>query len=839
MTATPLVLLAEGASRTTFEWAQIQSNTDWIAPIGVFLAILVLVWQMYRRDSAELRRGWRWFLAGLRLATFLGLLALYLQPHWRTEREQVRNSRAVILVDTSLSMGFADPDGPGESRSRQVAEAFKHSDFLARLRKVHDVAVYEFDEDLKRDRALTLAKLPPAPAAQGELAGGDSPIFGEQKSGQSPAQKSGQSPARPAVDWAKRLAPAGMETRIGQALRQVIEEERGTPLSGIILISDGSQNAGVSPDSAVELAQEAKVPVYAIGLGSARQPAHVAVSDLAVPARALPGDHYSVTGYLQAQGMAGKSALVELWSRPAESAGRRARPSEGKLLDSRSVTLGGDGEVLPVRFEMVPEALGRYTLTLRVQPPPGDRSGPDKSREADIEIVNRKNQVLLLADGPMREYQYLRNQLFRDHSTAVDVLLQSGRPGMSQDARRILDDFPNTREEMFGYDCVVACDPNWQLLKPSQLELLEKWVAEQAGGLIVMAGPVNACRGPGGWVQDRAMTIVRNLYPVVFPGRLASVENSVYSTREPWPLQFTREGLDADFLWLADTAVASRAAWASFPGVFSFCPVRGPKPAATVYARFSDPRAAQADRQPVYFAGQYYGAGTVFYLGSAEMWRLRTVDPAYLDQFYTKLIRHVSQGRLLRGSTRGSLLVGQDRYMLGSTVEIRAQLTDARLRPLRVKSVNLQVIQPDKSAQTVALVSDPGRPGSFAGQLAARMEGSYLLELVVPESANERLSRRIQVRVPDLERENPSRNDALLSAIANGTGGKYYVGMSSALGGDRAPPLAEELRDRTTTAVLPVAPDPRREETWLRWSMIVLCGLLCLEWLVRRLLRLA
>jgi hypothetical protein len=90
-----------------------------------------------------------------------------------------------------------------------------------------------------------------------------------------------------------------------------------------------------------------------------------------------------------------------------------------------------------------------------------------------------------------------------------------------------------------------------------------------------------------------------------------------------------------------------------------------------------------------------------------------------------------------------------------------------------------------------------------------------------------------------LERENPSRNDALLSAIANGTGGRYYVGMSSALAGDGPSPLSEQLRDRTTTVVLPVAPDPRWEETWLRWTMIALCGLLCVEWLVRRLLKLA
>ncbi len=49
----------------------------------------------------------------------------------------------------------------------------------------------------------------------------------------------------------------------------------------------------------------------------------------------------------------------------------------------------------------------------------------------------------------------------------------------------------------------------------------------------------------------------------------------------------------------------------------------------------------------------------------------------------------------------------------------------------------------------------------------------------MPESDNERLIRRIQVRMPELERENPQRNDALLSRIAKQTGGKYYIGVDA------------------------------------------------------------
>ena len=122
------------------------------------------------------------------------------------------------------------------------------------------------------------------------------------------------------------------------------------------------------------------------------------------------------------------------------------------------------------------------------------------------------------------------------------------------------------------------------------------------------------------------------------------------------------------------------------------------------------------------------------------------------------------------------------------------------------------MIAPDGGVQTLVLRPDPSRQGTFVGQFPALQEGSYRLELPVPESDNERLTRRVQVKVPELERENPQRNDALLGGIANnsGPGGRYYIGMNSIFGGEH--PLVEELKDRTTTVIQPEAPDPKSEE---------------------------
>ncbi len=839
-----LPLAAVDNVRTTFEWGRIQSNSDWILPIAVCVGLMLFVRLMYRRDARELHPVLGWLLTILRSAVVLGLLILYLQPQWRTETEETRNSRVMLLVDTSLSMGLTDVESsvaPGTAnRAQQIARFLEQTPLLERLNQKHDVVVLRFADRLQRIASLEKG-------GGGDTVGADS---GDASSLDSTNADKTEDPARAAnadgpsagdgrpVDWSEVLIPAGNETRLGQALRQLAYEERNAPTSGIIVFSDGGQNAGPTADAAVAAARETKIPVFTVGIGSDQRPVNVRVSDFVVPARAYPGDDYTVTGYVQAQGLAGRVATVQLLSREAGSGGEAKRGS-GKLVRSAEVTLGADGEVVPVKFELEPEQTGRQTLSLRIEPPAADRNPADNVREADIEIVDRRNRVLLLASGPMREYRFLRSLLYRDKSTEVDVLLQTGQPGISQDADEILDDFPATREEMFDYDGVLALDPDWPAFADSQLELLETWVAEQGGGLIVSAGRVHAGRPINSWIQEERMRRVRALYPVQFNLRFSAFDATSRASKEPWPLDFTREGLDAEFLWLDDSQSASQQVWAGFPGVYSYFPVRGPKPGATTYATFSDPRAAERGEAPVYFAGQFYGSGRVFYMGSAEMWRLRQLDESYYERFYTSLIRHVCQGRLLRGSSRGVLLVGRERYLLGSDVEVRAQLTNAQLEPLDAPSVALQVVLPDRSVQTVTLMPDPSRAGTFAGHFTALEEGVYRLELPVPESESELLTRRVQVNVPARERQNPQRNDAVLARIANGTGGKYFVGLQPVGDETSVEALPAMLKDRTTTVIRTAKPNPLWELTWLRWMMLALCGALCLEWLIRRLTHLA
>ena len=864
-----LPLLAEANTRVFLEWSRIGSKADLVLSLAVVAALCAFAWYMIRLDTRELSRPAGWVLTVLRIGAILCLWLVFLGPEWRSEREVVRNSRVLLLVDTSSSMGLTDVDsssGPaGSSRVGQVAAALDETDFLARLRKTHDVVVLRFDEDLRR--LVSLEKLAPGPTAHDQ------------------------------IDWPGALAPTGSQTRLGQALNELVLQERGSPVSGIVVFSDGGQNAGISPEAALEAA---RLPVFTVGIGSKRRAVNVRVYKLEVPPRAYPGDPYSITGLIQAQGLAGESVTAELLVRDVAEGTDSPEAGSGIPVRREEVVLGGDGEVVPVKFELTPGETGRQTICLRVRAPEADSDPGDDYQEEEIAIVDRKTGVLLFAGGPTREYRFLRTQLYRDASTTVDVLLETAQPGISQEADRILDHFPATPEEMFAYDCVVAFDPNWQMLTQGQVDLLERWVGEQGGGLMVIPGPVYAGESVGSWVQDPALAKIRALYPVEFQRRLTAFDGGTYVSNEPWPLDFTREGLEAEFLWLNDTATASQRAWAEFAGVYSYFPVRGPKPGATVLALFSDPTAGGhrrealvADRQPVYFAEQFYGSGCVFYIASGEMWRLRRAGEGRFERLYTRLIRHVSQGRLLRQSSRGALMVGQDRYVLGNTVEIRARLTDARFEPLEAPGIALDVIGPDGSVETVTMRPDPSRVGVFTGQLTVLSEGTYRLELAVPDSDDERLTRYIKVSLPDLERQDPRRNDKVLGRLAQGTGGKYYQGLQAALNPEGPDPLLGRLKDRTRTVIHIDSSDPPSilrlvkqymrapppedpsilslvkslvnddvypwlsrqgwftwlvEESWLRWLlertvswwlMIILCSLLCSEWLVRRLSKLA
>ena len=833
---------ARGVKLITYRFGRLEQFDDprlvWagVAIVAALLAIFV-AWQ-YRRERSAISVRMGVLLALLRLTAFAGAIIFFLAPLKRTDQELVTDSRVAILVDASQSMavtdeppvnvgGVSDADSASQqdkiSRSEAIVRTLRDSPFVALLRQQHEVTLAVFDADFRR--IIHWKRKQAGDANQREADQQDEDDANDEQ----------------ALTIEQALAPLGVETRFGDALAATLNDSAGAPLAGVYAFTDGGQNSGIDPLATVDAALAAKAPVVTIGVGSTEPRRNLRLQELIAPSRAYPEDKITIRAILQGESYAGRSVTVELYSRQGAGEAPAVR------IGSEQITFAGDAESVPLEFPIEPAEIGRLQLEARILAPEDDQYADDNQRTAEIDVVETSSRVLLIASGATRDYRFLRDQLKRDRHATVDVLLQMSPPGISQDADKILTAFPTTKEELFEYDCIAAFDPDWTQLDAQQVDLLEQWVAEEAGGMIVVAGPVHTAS----WVQSPEHGKVRALYPVEFQRRLTLLDDGLYGSAQPWPLEFTREGQEADFLWIGDTPEESRARWERFAGVFGCYAVRGPKPGAHVYARYSDPEAGLAVERPVYFADHFYGAGRVFYMGSGELWRLRTLDPGYYEALYTQLIRHVSQGRLLRGSSLGRLLVERDRYFVGDTVVVRAQLSTASREPYIADRVIARVTQPiggdanaakpdDSAGRNVELRADDSRPGSFVGQFTVGREGSYRIELPIPDAPGEQLEKRITSTLPDLELEETRRNEALLQTLAARTGGVYYASPQQALAGaDDLEPAASLFESRAETRILRGKPDVQYAE-WINQILLgVICGALSLEWLLRRLSKLA
>jgi hypothetical protein len=637
-------------------------------------------------------------------------------------------------------------------------------------------------------------------------------------------------------DWQSLLVPRGVESRLGDALHSLLLAEQGGTLAGVVLVTDGNRTAGRVLEQVGSAYARAAVPIFPIGMGTDQLPRNVRIVDFEAPQRAYVGDRFPIAVHLQATGLPQSQVQVKLLSQPVGA----AATAQERLEEARTVDLA-PGELVTERFEVEPAAdeVGSREYRVRVAPLENELQRDDNEWGAKVEITSRKVKILLVAGGPMWEYMYLRNQLFRDTSqhAEVSVLLQSARGAISQEAHEILSEFPSTAAALGEYDCIVAFDPDWEALDETQIQLLDQYVGEQAGGLVFVAGGVNMNRS----VARREVgkfRILRQLLPVVLFSLESPSSLSRRDTSVPIPLEFTREGREASWLWLGDDSATSERNWQESPGVFSYFPVKEAKPGATVLARAADAEAKLNGMFPIYMASQFYGAGRVFYLGSGEMWRLREREEALFEEFYTKVIRWTSEARTLRDSRRGMLLVDRDRGSLGDRITVRGTLFDEQRRPLEIPEVTATLVQPDQRRIPFPLkrLEQGGTPGLYTEQFVATLEGDYRIELVPPQS-EELLSRDVRIRLPDSELREPRRNDAVLGALAKQTGGAYFKGWDAALATAATlsrSELATKLLPNEQTTVLPGTPDRQFDQRLMGWLIGFLVGVLSLEWLLRR-----
>jgi len=795
-----------------------------LALLGVALGIAIVVFTYLR--EGQLARWKKLSLAGLRGLLLIALALIIFYPVLEVDRARELRAVTPVLIDDSLSFSIKDryqgaPEDADEtakflgvqkaslenlSRAELVNKFLSDPKyaFLEKLARNNRLEIFTYSDDVRRLTTRGTEAKPNEPSATD---GTINAAGGPPNPGRPGARTDDQVPS-------VRIEPRGTSTDLSSALRSAVEQQGGARIAGMVVIGDGRLTAGAGLSGVTTFLRERQIPVHAIGVGDPTPPRNLRVSTILASERIFAGDPVAIDVTVDQKGYDGETIQVELIDQFAQDG---ANFGEERVLDTKEITYEEARKEGVARFKVDLEDVGKHRLTARVAVRDEEAFPDDNEQTALVEMIEEASRVLMISGGPSWEYRFLQNLLRRDRRVTVSCWLQSADSDFPQEGNVRLEKLPIDPKDLFEYDVVILLDPDSRSLPGGWPALLERFVSEQSGGLVYVAGE----KYTAGLFGSQEMKPITNMLPVVADlSRAESEAGGSFSVQE-WPLVPTRLASSHSSTRLSSRPERNRERWEELPGIYWSFPIRKTKPGANVLLTHSGPARRTADGQEPILTWQYYSGGRAIFLGSDETWRWRSTTEEIYDQFWMQTVRYLTEGRLQGGKKR-LLQLDQEKYELGDVVRVSALVQDDSFRPSEADHQVAVIETPDIEETELRLEKDPTAPGWFRGIFVPRKIGTYRVRL---PDGSEALA---QVRAPEIEFQEPHLDESSLRELAETTRGKYVRLWEAAS-------IPDEIPDRRQTVVTTDEPIP----LWDNWfSLSLLAGLLTIEWILRKLVRL-
>ena len=402
---------AEQVETQSFQTTELdlpESTAGILLLFGGLIALTALTVRTSLRDSRFLQRLPRTVLLIPRLIVVALILVIVLNPQRRTQLSRVEQSRVGILLDTSLSMAWpaADPVPNGassqqisttETRAEAAVQSLIASGVVAEISRTHVVMVYTFDSELSGPWAVVTENTVRFVDAK-TAAGG--PVPTATLSLDEPRSTVPGAVSDPAAlkQWKIILQPRGSETRLGEALYQLVGQLSGRTLSGLVVVSDGRSNAGLDTEPARTRAERTGTRLITVGIGSQKPQMNLWVAGMQSPTDVHQGDPFDVTVMIQGSGSADQQATVRLFQQTADGDGKDRRQ-----ISEQTVKLNDDAIPASIRFTQQLAVPGKYDFIARIESPAGatEMTVEDNERRRSLEVTDRRMKVLLISSGPI------------------------------------------------------------------------------------------------------------------------------------------------------------------------------------------------------------------------------------------------------------------------------------------------------------------------------------------------------------------------------------------------------------------------------------------------------
>lgn len=685
------------------------TRSMWLVALVATAVALYALWTYRQLQSVRGRS--RVALLGVRIALFLLVVFALLRPMLLLKVAVPQQNFVAILVDDSRSMQVADE--AGQPRSNFVKNQFGRVDgeLLTALGKRFVVRLFRFSSSAER------------------------------------LQSSGD------------LTFAGTGTHLGDALDRVRDELSGLPVAGLVVVSDGADNAETTLDDPIAGLKAQAMPAFTVGVGKEKLAHDVQLTRVETPRRVLKGAALVIDLVVTDTGYGGTTVPLVV-------------EDEGRVVASQDITLPPNGEAATVHVRFVAAETGPRVFQFKIPVQSGEEVAQNNQRTALIEVYDRREKILYL-EALRPEAKFIRQATDLDNNLQVVLLQRTGfatsnspekywRAGLDSE-EELKNGFPLTRDDLFSYRGVILGSVEASAFTPEQQHMLEDFIDVRGGGLLALGG--DGSFSEGGW----AGTPVAEALPVV-------LEHAARSSARYFNeliVRPTKAGLNHPATQITEKESDAAAKWRDLPALSAVNILTAMKPGATVLLDGIDGR---GNTLPV-LAYQRYGRGKALVLPVEDsyLWRLSQKMPLTDKTFHTfwqRLARWMVDGAPDRVMVTGT----PDAVQKGEPITLTAEVVDPEYKGINNGHITAHVTAPSGKSEEVPMTWTVKRDGEYVARYTPDEDGVFKVTVDGVRDGKDLGKGTASVRVApsDAEYFDPAMRGSLLKRVADETGGRFF-----------------------------------------------------------------
>lgn len=500
---------------------------------------------------------------------------------------------------------------------------------------------------------------------------------------------------------------------LNKGIQHVIQEHEGRNLAGIILVSDGIYNSGLSP-----LYTPVRMPIYAIGIGDSIARVDLVLKNVAFNKVAYQGNKFPIRAQVLLQGLQNQEVVVSV-------------SKNGKSISTLQKN-SADKSFLDFDFQLDATEKGIQRYDISVKPVDAESNKRNNAASVFIEVVEGKKKIVMIAPAPHPDVKAMKTVV--EKNSNYEFVLHI--PGIAEADPALLT---AGGAELYIFHQVVD-----QFGKTSRL--FSELYKSKSSVMLMIGGNTN----------------LRQLQQFDIPIQFESFNGQWDDVTPVINNSFRDFGFSEN-----SNGVLARYPPADVPfGKFSY----PPSASVLLYQRIGS---ITTDR-PMLMTWPDNNRKIAVMIGEG-MWRWRlnefadTGNTLFFDELFSKLIQYLST---LEDKRKFRAFPLQNEFSDSEPVVIESQVYNDLFELVYGNTIRIEVRNEKGEVSNYSYVTSPG---SSRYRIGGLKEGIYRFKASTTVNNNtEEVNGQFLVKSQNLEAQNLTADFGLLRKLATETGGKFY-----------------------------------------------------------------